>query len=505
MESTTKFALQLRRVAIDTYKENVAYLHRECHLYRSEGFQALSKVEIESDKGQPPILAVLNVVDDASITTPEQLGLSLEAFQQMGLPEGTAVTVAHAKPPSSLNAVHRKIAGERLSYSDYEAITRDIVELRYAKIEMAAFLVACTESGMEREEILDLTRAMARSGETLDWHEALVADKHCIGGIPGNRTSMLVVPIVAAHGMFIPKTSSRAITSPAGTADTMEVLAQVELSPERLNEIVRKERGCLAWGGTARLAPVDDILISVERPLSLDSPGQLVASILAKKLATGATHLLIDIPLGPTAKVNSQMGALRLRKLFEFVGDRTGLHLEVMITDGHQPIGRGIGPVLEARDVMQVLENDPEQPRDLREKSLQLASRILEFDPDVRGGQGYTLARDILESGRALEKMQALIAAQGPATAEVKPGRLCHAVKANRDGIVAAIDNRQMARIARLAGAPMDKGAGVDLYLKIDDPVRKGEPIYGIHAEFDGDFAFACEAAEQDSGFKIVH
>jgi thymidine phosphorylase len=505
MENTTNFTLQLRRVAIDTYKENVAYLHRDCHLYRSEGFQALSKIEIESETANPPILAVLNVVDDASITTPEQLGLSLEAFAQIGLPEGAAVTVAHAKPPSSLNAVHRKIAGERLSLADYEAITRDIVELRYAKIEMAAFLVACTESGMEREEVLHLTHAMADSGETLDWHEPLVADKHCIGGIPGNRTSMLVVPIVAAHGMFIPKTSSRAITSPAGTADTMEVLAEVELTPGRLGEIVRQERGCLAWGGTARLAPVDDILISVERPLSLDSPGQLVASILAKKLATGATHLLIDIPIGPTAKVRSQMDALRLRKLFEFVGDRTGLHLEVMITDGHQPIGRGIGPVLEARDVMQVLENDPEQPRDLREKALQLASRILEFDPDVRGGQGYALARDILESGRALDKMRSIIAAQGPAQTSIRPGRLCHIITADRDGIVTSIDNRQLARIARLAGAPMDKGAGVDLYMKTDDPVRKGEPIYGIHAEFDGDFAFACEAAEQNNGFMLIH
>jgi len=503
MEAKTETALKLRRVAIDTYKENVAYLHRDCQVYRSEGFQALSKVEIIGDGADQSVLAALNVVDDAGITAPGQLGLSLEAFQQLGLPEGAEVSVAHAKPPTSLHAVHRKIAGERLSYADYEAITRDIVEHRYAKIEMAAFLVACSETGMERDEVLHLTRAMADSGERIDWREALVADKHCIGGIPGNRTSMLVVPIVAAHGMFIPKTSSRAITSPAGTADTMEVLAHVELPPDRLNEIVRTQRGCLAWGGTARLAPVDDILISVERPLSLDSPGQLVASILAKKVAAGATHLLIDIPMGPTAKVRTQSDALRLRKLFEFVGDRVGLQLEVMVTDGHQPIGRGIGPVLEARDVMQVLENDPNQPRDLREKALQLASRILEFDPDVRGGQGYTLARDILESGRALDKMRAIIEAQGASDVPREIGRLCNTVAADRDGSVAAIDNQQMAHIARLAGAPMDKGAGVDLYKKVGDRVRRGEPLYAIHAEFAADFAFAGEAAAQNTGFML--
>jgi thymidine phosphorylase len=311
------------------------------------------------------------------------------------------------------------------------------------------------------------------------------------------------VPIVAAHGIFIPKTSSRAITSPAGTADTMEVLARVELPPERLDEIVRSLRGCLAWGGTARLAPVDDILISVERPLSMDSPGQLVASILAKKLAAGATHLLVDIPLGPTAKVRQQSDALRLRKLFEFVGDRVGLHLEVLITDGRQPVGRGIGPVLEARDVMQVLENDPAQPRDLREKALQLSSRILEFDPDVRGGQGYTLARDILQSGRALERMRAIIEAQGPSGLPRDVGRLREVVVAQHNGRVVAIDNQQMARVARLAGAPMDKGAGVDLFKKVGDTVAGGEALYAIHAEFDADFAFACEAASQSSGFSI--
>lgn len=504
MEDSRKNTLQLRRVAIDTYKENVAYLHRDCRLYRSEGFQALSKVEISGESGGRAVLATLNVVDDAAITTPAQLGLSQEAFQQLGMPEGAAATIAQAKPPTSLRAVHRKIAGERLTYADYAAITRDIVDHRYAKIEMAAFLVACTETGLEREEVLHLTHAMASSGEQIDWHEPLVADKHCIGGIPGNRTSMLVVPIVAAHGMFIPKTSSRAITSPAGTADTMEVLAQVELPPDRLGDIVRTERGCLAWGGTARLAPVDDILISVERPLSLDSPGQLVASILAKKLAAGATHLLIDIPMGPTAKVRSQADALRLRKLFEFVGDRVGLQLEVMVTDGHQPIGRGIGPVLEARDVVQVLENDPDQPRDLREKALQLASRILEFDPDVRGGQGYTLARDILESGRAYEKMRAIIEAQGGRDGLAEVGRLRQTVCAEHDGSVAAIDNQQMAHIARLAGAPLDKGAGVDLYRKVGDRVRRGEPLYVIHAEFDANFTFACEAAAEHSGFAVA-
>ncbi len=370
-------------------------------------------------------------------------------------------------------------------------------------MEMAAFLVSSAQAGLERDEVLHFTRAMVAGGERLDWGEPLVADKHCIGGIPGNRTSMLVVPIVAAHGMLIPKTSSRAITSPAGTADTMEVLAQVELSPRRLHEIVRHQRGCLSWGGTAQLAPVDDLLIAVERPLSLDSPGQMVASILAKKLAAGSTHLLIDIPVGPTAKVRDMREALRLRKLFEFVGDRLSLHLEVVISNGRQPIGRGIGPVLELRDVMQVLENDPEGPADLRQKALWLAGRILEFDPDVRGGQGYAVARDILDSGRALTRMQAIVNAQGRNPDKPKAGHLHFTVKAPAGGVVTEIDNLQMARIARLAGAPMVKGAGVDLFKKLGEPVGAGEPLYRVHADYTADLRFARELAGNNMGFYI--
>lgn len=494
--------LKLRRVAIDTYRENVAYLHRECAIYRAEGFQALSKIEVSVNDNK--VLAVLNVVDDATIVTPNELGLSEQAFSQIGMAEGGVVRVAHAEPPRSMDAVRRKIGGERLSQEDFSAVATDIVDNRYSKMEMAAFLVAMGQAGLDRDEVYSLTRAMIESGERLDWHEPLVADKHCIGGIPGNRTSMLVVPIVAAHGMLIPKTSSRAITSPAGTADTMEVLAKVDLPPEALHRIVRQQRGCLAWGGTARLAPVDDVLISVERPLGIDSPGQLVASILAKKVAAGSTHLLIDIPVGPSAKVRHMHEALQLRKLFEFVGDRLGLHLEVIITDGRQPVGRGIGPALEARDVMQVLENDPQAPADLRQKALRLAGRVLEFDPDVRGGYGYAIARDILDSGRALGKMNGIIESQGRQLLHPAPGPLTYEVTADQNGIVTGIDNFLLARLARMAGAPMDKGAGVDLFKKLGDAVEKGEPLYRVYAEFNADFNFArALTKERGNGYSI--
>ncbi|MEN9376788.1 MAG: hypothetical protein RL710_1945, partial [Pseudomonadota bacterium] len=344
-KSTAATNLALRRVAIDTYRENVAYLHRDCAVYRAEGFQALSKVEVRANGRR--ILATLNVVDDASIVGCNELGLSEDAFLQLAVQDGHTASVSQAEPPESIGALYRKLAGERLGREDFHSIVRDIADLRYSKIELTAFVVATHRDELDREEVYYLTESMVDSGRKLDWHEPLVVDKHCIGGIPGNRTSMLVAPIVAAHGLLCPKTSSRAITSPAGTADTMEVLATVELPFEKLADIVREHRACLAWGGTANLSPADDVLISVERPLALDSPGQMVASILSKKIAAGSTHLVLDIPIGPTAKVRSMPEAQRLRRIFQYVASRIHLSLDVVITDGRQPIGNGIGPVLE--------------------------------------------------------------------------------------------------------------------------------------------------------------
>ncbi|MDH4064033.1 MAG: thymidine phosphorylase, partial [Acidobacteriota bacterium] len=276
-------ALTARKVAIDTYRENVVYLRRDCPVYRAEGFQALSKVEVSANA--EAILAVLNVVDDARLVGDRELGLSEDAFVQLGIAEGATVHVKHAEPPQSIAALKRKIAGERLSRDELVAMVRDIAAHRYSKIELAAFVVATSQVDLDHDEVLHLTEAMVAVGRRLVWHEPLVVDKHCIGGVPGNRTSMLVVPIVAAHGMLMPKTSSRAITSPAGTADTMACLAEVEMPFDRMEAIVRAHRGCLAWGGSAELSPADDVLISVSRPLSLDAPGQMVASILSKKIA----------------------------------------------------------------------------------------------------------------------------------------------------------------------------------------------------------------------------
>lgn len=492
--------LTTRRVHLDTGRENVVVLSRHSRALRPEIFRGFSRVELRC--GARVLLATLLITEDDALVGPGQLGLAEPAFRRFGEPEGALVAVTPAPPPDSLDAVRAKIQGRTLTADEIRAIVADLARYRYSDMEIAAFLIS-SASFMTSEELLALVGAMADAGTRLTWDSPMVVDKHCIGGIPGNRTSMVVVPVVAAHGLTIPKTSSRAITSPAGTADTMEMLARVDVSVEEMRDVVAACNGCLVWGGHVNLSPADDILISVERPLSLDTHEQMVASIMSKKLAAGSTHLLIDIPLGPTAKVASAAEAMRLRKLFEYVGDHFGIRTEVVTTDGRQPIGNGIGPALEARDVMAVLSNEPDAPADLREKSLRLAAHLLEYDPRLRGGTGYTRARELLNSGAALKQMQKIIDAQGPSTCRADLGDLTFDITAPADGVVTAIDCAKINRLARTAGAPIDKGAGIRLFKKIGDRVEAGEPLYRVFAFGGSEHDLARAAAAADSGYAI--
>lgn len=492
--------LKIKKVAIDTEPENTAFLARECTVYRAEEFRALKKIEVSGPTRN--ILATLAIVDDVDLVGSDELGLGEQAFRRLNMAEGERVRIAQATPPRSLDAVRRKIAGEVMNEDEIGAIIADIAAYRYSPMEIAAFLIAAA-SFTTTGELLATTKAMAKTGAQLDWGAPIVVDKHCIGGIPGNRTSMIVTPIVAAHGLQMPKTSSRAITSPSGTADTMEVLANVSLSIEEMRRVVENENACLIWGGHVNLSPADDVLISVERPLAIDTREQMVASILSKKLAAGSTHIVVDIPVGPTAKVRSQGEAIRLRKLMEYVSGEIGLIIDVVFTDGAQPVGRGIGPVLEARDVMAVLKNDPTAPADLKARALLLAGRVLDFDPALRGGAGRARAQEILDSGEALAAMERIIEAQGRASDAPCAGALTAEIIAPRAGEITAMDCFRIARIARLAGAPMDKGAGIDLFKKIGDRVEKGDPVYRIHSCFASDFAFAKTMAEERAGVTI--
>lgn len=491
--------LRLRRIGIDTHRESIAFLDNSDLLGRSLGLHPLDRVEVSAN-GRT-VLAVLNTVE-GTVLEEGSIGLSNTAFEKLGLREDTIVDVSPAEPPASADFLRAKMIGKELSPSDLKAIVNDIVHGRFSKVELTAFVVSTKIFGMSYEEITGLINAMVDSGERLKFDTEIVADKHCTGGVPGNRTTPIVVAIAAAAGLVIPKTSSRSITSPAGTADTMEVLMNVELSPQEIYETVRKTNGCLAWGGALNLAPADDMLIQIEHPLSVDVEGLMISSILAKKIAAGSTHILLDIPYGPGTKASSVERAMHLKERFQRLAERLGLNIRVLMTDGAQPIGNGIGPVLEARDVLKVLRNDPDAPDDLKKKSIHLAAELLELTGRC-SGEGHVFAERLLTSGKALEKFETIRANQG-GRENLLLGSRVKDIPAHKSGRITNISNRAIGRIAQLAGAPSNPGAGVHLSKHVNDFVNSGDPLFTIYSDSDEALNYAVRHWEEKRDFSVI-
>lgn len=498
--STQAQALRLTRIGIDTYRESVVYMHRDCAVCRAEGFESHSRVVVKAN-GRA-IIATLNVLTSDRLAS-DVAGLSDAAWRRLGAEEGMQATFSHPVPPESASDLRAKIYGHRLVESQYERLLRDATAGLLSDIELAAFVAAGVGERIDTEETIALTRAMAAVGDRLHWGRTPVLDKHCVGGLPGNRTTPIVVAIVAAAGAWMPKTSSRAITSPAGTADTMATLAPVDLSLAAMRRVVESEGGCVVWGGAANLSPADDVLIRVERPLDLDSDAQLVASILSKKLAAGATHVVLDMPVGDTAKVRSDAAARALGARLTAVAQALGLRAAIHVTDGSQPVGRGVGPALEARDILSVLRGEPRAPADLRARALDLAGLALEFGAVVPPGEGRTRAESLLDDGSAWRKFQAICAAQGGMREPpVAPQRF--ELIAPRSGAVRSFDNRKLAKLAKLAGAPRAVAAGLEVHAHIGEPVEAGMPLLTLHAQTQGELAYARDYAARHADIVTV-
>lgn len=491
--------LSLKYVAINSFNENVVYLHKDCDAYKVDDIKNITKIEVHG--GAEPVGAFLEVVDDESIVHPNQLGMNKQAFEQLNLPEGANVTLSLANVPASVASIKRKISGNVLYDSEYKSIVKDIVARKYSNMDIASFLVA-TGSFMSVQEVLALTEALA-GDESINWdNENIVVDHHCMGGVPGNKTDIIITAIVAAYGLPMPKTASHSLTSCAGVADTFSVLANVELDEKALKKIVSDNRGAITNYNNLPIVYANKMISSVQRSLGLVTKEHILASIIALKLATGVSHLLIDIPVSSTSNIKSTNEALRIRKMIEYIGDMLNLQVDAVITDGSEPIGNGVGAVLEARDVMKVLRNKENAPQDLMEKSLFLAGRIIEFDPKVRGGQGYHIAKEILTSGRALEALNRIIYAQGKAP-QAQLGRLTREITASKSGVVESINNARINRIGVLAGAQQNAGAGLDLMKKVGDEVSRGDVLYRVHSVNSNDFAFANSAIDGDNGYEI--
>lgn len=489
MQSKEHIAHQLvfKDLKIDTNQELVVFMPADCHVCRSEGFQALARVTVSMDTMS--VIATLDVTGNGLLKEGE-ISLSESAKNKLGCKDGDLLSVTHFQPLHSMEYVRAKIYGNSLNQSAFDEIITDIADEKYSNIFLSSFVTACSEKNMSKEEVCFLTKAMMNVGNRLNWGKEIIADKHCIGGLPGNRTTLIVVPVIASLGITIPKTSSRAITSPAGTADTMEVFTNVNLSLQEMQRVLEKENGCIAWGNSIKLSPADDIIIRVERALDIDSENQMIASILSKKAAAGSTHCVVDIPYGRTAKVRSIESAKTLAGNLKHVADYIGLNVRIIISDGSQPVGNGIGPSLEARDVLAVLRNSGNAPVDLRVRSIKIAAEIIQMVKGVKEDCALSLAETQIKNGAAFDKFLKICEAQG-GFAEPKYGRYSKTIESELTGVVSEIDNRKIARLAKLAGAPVTKEAGVDLFVHVNQGVNKGQPLFKIFANTEGELSYA--------------
>jgi len=498
MNNKTKFEVKIKKLNIDSGRGRIVFLNKYCPLISSEGLEGMNRIRVHNNKTS--IITTLNIVN-SDLVSPEEIGVSDTTFALLNLKEESKVTISHIKPLVSFSAIRAKMRGKEFTEKELIEIIADIVSGRFSDTHVAAFCTAC-EGVLSEKEITFLTQAMVKAGKQIKWRKSTVVDKHCIGGVPGNRTTVIVIPIIAAFGLYIPKTSSRAITSPSGTADTMEVLAPVKLSLEEMKKVVTKEKGCLVWGGAVSLSPADDIVIQIKREINVDSKGQMIASILSKKIAAGSNCILIDIPVGPTAKVKNQEEAIELKNIFEKIGKKLGVNIKAIITNGSQPIGNGIGPALEAKDIVSVLKNEKNAPQDLREKSIHLAGVILEMSKKVKKGKGEQTAREILETGKAWGKFQAICEAQG-GMKSIPSAAYTQNITANKSGTVCEIDNKKLSYLAKLAGAPENKAAGIYLHKHLNNVVKKDEKIFTIHSESEGELQLALRMAIENEIVKI--
>ncbi|MEM0448708.1 MAG: AMP phosphorylase [Methanomassiliicoccales archaeon] len=482
--------LRAKYIDMDT-GELTALLHTTDALELGVREQDRIKLKHENDT----VTAIVHTTE--RYLKPGEVGLLGKAFQYIGPEVGEVLEVLPTGKPESVEYIKKKMDGMELSTAEIRALIQDISSHNLSQVELAAYVTALHINGMNIRETVDLTMAMVETGETIEFDRGPVFDFHSVGGVPGNKVTLLIVPIVAAAGLLIPKTSSRAISSAAGTADIVEVFANVNFDAKRLKSIAESVGGIMAWGGGLNLAPADDIIIRVEYPLGIDPHAQLLASVMSKKKAVGADHLLIDIPMGMGTKVPTMDMAKQYARDFIELGEKLGMRVECAVTYGGQPVGRAIGPALEAREAISILEG-AKSPNSVIEKTLTLAGIILEMGGIARG---YDRAREILESGKALEKFREIVQAQGgnPSikSEDIPIGKYSADVLAKKSGYVGAIHNKLLVKIARAAGSPKDKGAGLLISKKAGSKVDAGEPLYTIYADNENKLAEAVALSKK--------
>lgn len=391
-----------------------------------------------------------------------------------------------------VDLIQKKKNGETLTKEEIDFMITDYVAGKIPDYQMSAMLMAIYFNGMENEELAAFTLAMRDSGDLVDLSpiEGIKVDKHSTGGV-GDKTTLIVGPIVAACGVPVAKMSGRGLGFTGGTLDKLESISgfRIDLSAEEFFETVKKT-GISVIGQTGNLAPADKLLYALrDVTATVDSIPLIAASVMSKKLAAGSDKIVLDVTTGSGAFMKNTRDAKKLAKHMVAIGNHAGKETVAILTGMEEPLGFAIGNNMEVKEAIEVLKGDG--PEDVKEVSVALAGMMLSLGlENVSHSQGKRMAKKALSSGQAFEKFKEMVQSQGGDIRYVEHPEFFERdafegeVLAAEDGFLSGMDTEKIGVAAGLLGAGretkdsvIDMSAGIYLEKKIGDTVKKGEPI----------------------------
>jgi AMP phosphorylase len=495
------YFLKTKQLDIETGSGLIALLNEK--EAENMGIHAGDRVTLNYDKKRK---VTVTIDTSEKLVKPGFIGLFEDVWAKRSIKEDEVAQMVVESRPLSIETLKKKMLGKPCNYEEFYALIKDISDGKFSEIETTYYAASGFVAPYTDQELYYVAKAMAETGEQFNLKQKVV-DKHSVGGLAGNRSTPIIISIVASLGITIPKTSSRAITSPAGTADAMEVLCPVSFSLAEIKKIIKKTNGCLVWGGGLRMAPADDKIIKVSRPLAIESYDKMIVSIMAKKVATGVDYLIIDIPVGESCKVPNMKHANEIEKKFVTLGKKFKMKVKVIKTPAREPIGRGIGPALEAREVLRVVQQHKFRSLDLENKSCKLAGAILELKGYCKTGNGYKIAKEQVKNGEAWKKLNQIIVAQGGQkdinSEEVLKEVEKYEIHAKKSGKIVFVNNRNINEVCMNLGAPIDKNSGIHTHVRYGQKVKKGDKLYTMYTSSEDRLKLGKLAAAKNIIFEI--
>ncbi len=395
-----------------------------------------------------------------------------------------------------VDVIRKKRDGAELTREELALLVEGYGRNEVSDYQAAAFLMAVYFQSLSDSELADLTDLYVRSGVTVDLSElpGVKVDKHSTGGV-GDKTSLVVAPIVAAAGCRVPMISGRGLAHTGGTVDKLESIPgfNTALSMEQFEQVLRTT-GCAIIAQTAELAPADGKLYSLRDATgTVESIPLIAASIMSKKLVEGIDALLLDVKTGSGAFMKRQTEARRLAQAMVTIGRRMGKRMLPLITDMDQPLGNAVGNALEVMEAINTLQG--KGPPDLTELSLELAARMLALaDPNRSGEEAREMANSLLADGSALAKFRQIIEAQGgdagviEAFDRLPTAAAGHSITTPRSGYVTQVNAEDIGMAAVLLGAgrerldsKIDHAVGIVVERKVGEQVEAGESLCTLY------------------------